>query len=982
MNQNKSSLRGNYFLSGKYFFSLLAVLLLSFSVSGCKYNDDDLWTEIGGIKQELESIKSQISSLQTIVDAINKGKSITDIKQTEKGYTITFNDGQTIEINHGTDGANAPEIGIALYEGEYYWTKGQGENNWLTDGSGNKIPVAGKDGATGNDGVTPKMKIEEGYWYVSVDNGTNWEKLGKATEDAESSFFTAVTHDENYAYFTLVDGTVIKIPMAVRLKIELSSTSLVMEAGKEIKVGYKLLNSAGDTYVEVISSEIIKAKVINPEATEGEISIYTNNLAAIDEYTKVVILATDDVRVAMATIAFDKEEGVLKVTETFEVSAEEQLLTIPVETNLASYEVIIEEAARMWLSQSDTKTRALRTEEEVFEVKANTTTEVRSAIVTITGGGIAHRVSVVQLAGSETPDPENPIVGNVELDKLYGYAIGTTGGEGATSANIFHFDNGTCFRDYLKLREKNKDQTPAIIYLSGKFTKNQGRDTSSPWFDIKDTHNLSIYGVDGFVMENVGFFLKRASNIIIRNIYIQLPKADNGADGISMQECNNVWVDHCTFESINQTKDYEDGSCDITHASYNVTVSWCHFIKTQKSCLVGHSNSATGDVKITATFHHNYFDLSSSRHPRVRYGRAHVYNNYFKEVTTYGVGSAYNAMVLVEDNYFDGVRLPIDICTFPAKPSGSSWVSNLTGSVAGYVYERGNTYANKPDNAGEIYPFTNLEYKAYNGEKLSAPYGYSDFKPTYDYIVDEADQIPAIVSSSAGIGKLPGYDKAPIEVNNGGMTPDPETPDPEDPQPGENDLGNGWKWISYGEATVNPAVTSGVLALEANGKFESGKQVFGYVYRAVTGDFVATVQLESYNTTSSSNQSLAGLLITPDFSATETNFLHCMAAQGPANGYYRSVRVAAGNASRGTLTAPSTVDESTKPVLKLERSGNECSISYSLDGGVTFGKARTEKFTALPENVYIGLAVNSGDSKNTATAVFSKMTLNGEPVSF
>ncbi len=977
MKKGKSPARGSTFLSSKYLFSLLTAFVLFFSIWGCKYNDDELWDEIGGIKDELATIKSQINSLRALVDAANNGKSITEIKQTEIGYTITFSDGQTIEINHGQDGADAPEIGIALHEGVYYWTKGKGANNWLTDTSGNKIAVAGTDG------ITPKMKIDEGYWYVSVDNGANWEKLGAATaEQAGSSFFTDVTHDDDYACFTLKDGTKLKIPMAIRLKIELAATSLSMESGKEVKVAYKLLNATGETQVEVISSEAVKARVIDPKASEGEISLYTNNFDAIDEYTKVIVLASDDVRVAISTITFNKEEGVLQITETHEVSADEQLLTISVETNLISYDIEIEEAAKTWLSKSLTQTRAIRTETEVFKVKANSSNEMRSAIVTFTGGDIVRKVVVFQLAGNDNPGPVDPPVGNVEIDKLYGYAIATTGGEGATLANTFHFDDGTCFRDYLKLREKNKDTTPAIIYLSGKFTKDQGRGSGSPWFDIKDTHNLSIYGVKGFVMQNVGFFLKRASNIMIRNIHIQQPKADNGADGISMQECNNIWVDHCTFESMNQIKDYEDGSCDITHATYNVTVSWCHFIKTQKTCLVGHSNSATADTQITATFHHNYFDLSNSRHPRVRFGNVHVYNNYFKEVSTYGVGSAYGAKVLVEDNFFEAVRLPIDICTYPAKPSGSSWVSNLTGSVAGYVYERGNTYANKPENAGDVYPFTNLEYKAYNGEKLATPYTHNDFKPTYEYVVDETEQLPAIVPLSAGAGKLAKYDTAPIDVNNAGLTPNPGEPEPGEPEPGGNDLSNGWKWISYGGSTVLPATSSGVLTLEANGKFEGSNQVFGFVYQEVTGDFVATVQVDSYETASTSNQSLAGLMITPDFAAAGADFLHCMAAQGHSTTFYRSTRMVSGSSNRGGLTAPDAINEGVKPILKVTRSGNECTLSYSRDGGVTFGKVNAATFTDLADTVYLGLALSSGNSKATAKGVFSNFVLNDEPMDF
>ena len=317
------------------------------------------------------------------------------------------------------------------------------------------------------------------------------------------------------------------------------------------------------------------------------------------------------------------------------------------------------------------------------------------------------------------------------------------------------------------LREKNKSTTPAIVWLSGTFTASDGRDSDSPWFDIKRTSNITIYGTDSFKMQNVGFFLNEAQNIIIRNIYIVMPKADNGADGISMQESKNVWVDHCTFESVNQEKDYEDGSCDITHATSGVTVSWCHYIKTQKSSLVGHSNSATEDVAITATFHHNFFDESSSRHPRVRFGKVHVYNNFYNGCTTYGVGSAYGAMVLVEHNAFDNVHLPTDICTFPAKQSGSSWVSNLTGSVAGYLYADNNEFTNKPSNASDPYPFTNLEWKAYNGEKLATPLVYSDFKPAYTYVYDSASEVAAIVRAGAGVGKMEGYASAPFAADNG-----------------------------------------------------------------------------------------------------------------------------------------------------------------------------------------------------------------------
>ncbi len=597
--------------------------------------------------------------------------------------------------------------------------------------------------------------------------------------------------------------------------------------------------------------------------------------------------------------------------------------------------------------------------------------------------------------GPETPvtpeEPEPPVTGSVELDRLYGYAEGTTGGEGG---KVHHFNDGKKFCEWLKLREKNKSTEPAVVWLSGTFTKDDGRDTGSPWFDIKRTHNLTIIGTNDFKMQNVGFFLNEASNIIIRNIYIVQPKADNGADGISMQESHNVWVDHCTFESVNQEKDYEDGSCDVTHETYNVTVSWCHFIKTQKSCLVGHSNSASADEKITVTFHHNYFDLSNSRHPRVRFGRAHVYNNFFNQCSTYGVGSAYGARVLVECNLFDGVRLPIDICTYPAKKSGSSWVSNLTGSVAGYVYERDNEFLNRPSDATDPYPFTNLEYTSYNGTKLASPLTFDDFKPSYEYMVDPAADLATIVPSASGVGKMQGYASAPVEVDNGGLgtseggSGDGSGDSGDDGSgdgdggavtPPAEDLGNGWSAAACGDKTSAASVSDGKLTITANGKFESGAQSFGYVYREVSGDFTATVKVESFTAAKESNQGLAGILLTPDITKTGTDFIHAMSGRSQ-DAYYYSFRLATGEkASKGAMPAASGTGD---VVMKLRREGTLCYVSYSLDGGATFGNEKKNEIAGLPDTVYVGLAVNSANNETTGTAVFSSFTIDNSIISF
>ncbi len=585
-------------------------------------------------------------------------------------------------------------------------------------------------------------------------------------------------------------------------------------------------------------------------------------------------------------------------------------------------------------------------------------------------------------------EESGPTIGTVALDKLSGYGEETTGGAGATTANTHHFDDGNKFNAWLAAREKAKSKVPAIVWLSGTFTKENGRAASSPWFDIKDTENITIYGVNNFKMQNVGFFLARAQNIIIRNVYIIMPKADNGADGISMQKSNKVWVDHCTFESVNQTSDYEDGSCDVTHGTSNVTISWNHFIKTQKTSLVGHSDSETGDVAIKATYHHNFFDVSSSRHPRVRYGTVHVYNNYFKQVSTYGVGSAMGAKVLVEANNFTGVHLPTDICTFPAKKSGSSMVSNLTGKIAGYLYASANVYNDKPGNSSDPYPFTNVEFLAYGGDKLTPVLTRNDFLPPYTYVVDDAEKINTIVPAGAGVGKLPNFTTAPIAVDNGNISL-PETPDPGDGDPGTGGeqgvaLGNNWYSVNIGDAAGTYTLSADKKGIEmaGKGKFESGVQSFNFIYREQTGDFEMTAKLESYTIVTASNQALAGILFSTGISNNATEFIHGMSAKGgkTAEEFNYSHRVTPGNSSRGVLASPAS--NTSNAYLKLKRVGNIYYASYSLDGGLTYGAERNGTFTDLPQKVYLGFAVNSGSSSASTAAKFSDIKINGQAVNF
>ena len=127
--------------------------LTVFLFVGCcnKYDDSELWGNVNDLKDRIaklektvQTMNSEIGSIQSIVNAINDRDYIVKIEElTDKsGYSITFAKGNTITIKHGkdgNDGKNAPIIGIDLYEGIYYWTiTTDDEKTWLLDHDGNK----------------------------------------------------------------------------------------------------------------------------------------------------------------------------------------------------------------------------------------------------------------------------------------------------------------------------------------------------------------------------------------------------------------------------------------------------------------------------------------------------------------------------------------------------------------------------------------------------------------------------------------------------------------------------------------------------------------------------------------------------------------------------------------------------------------------------------------------------------------------------
>jgi pectate lyase len=173
--------------------------------------------------------------------------------------------------------------------------------------------------------------------------------------------------------------------------------------------------------------------------------------------------------------------------------------------------------------------------------------------------------------------------------------------------------------------------------------------------------NKTIVGVTANAgLTGAGIFVKKASNVIIRNLKISFALAP--VDLIAAQNSDHLWIDHNElFNDTSHGKDFYDGMIDLTHATDFVTVSWTHLHDHFKGSLIGHSDSNgaedTGHLRIT--YSHNWFDNVGSRLPRVRFGTVHVYNNLFTDAETSGIHCLMDAQCLVQNNVFVNVKLPV-----------------------------------------------------------------------------------------------------------------------------------------------------------------------------------------------------------------------------------------------------------------------------------------------------------------------------------
>lgn len=306
--------------------------------------------------------------------------------------------------------------------------------------------------------------------------------------------------------------------------------------------------------------------------------------------------------------------------------------------------------------------------------------DATNAALTVTGAstndsGKKYRVIVSNNFGADTSVDATLTVTPVPTDlpetNILGWAAfaNVTGGAGGTETTV---------STYATLRAACRAAGPIIIKVDGILVPNED-------YCYIEGYDKTIVGVG----TNSGLagrgFRVSGTNIIIANMTFSSTNAN--ADGVTIDNSShgtgrNVWVDHCTFY------DCTDGSVDVTKGADYVTVSWCKFyyapvpkgtVNHEFVNLIASSDSDNPNGLYHVTFHHNWYsEYCRERMPSVRFGRVHVFNNYYDCFdNNYCVRTRINSEVLVENNYFLGVQNPWERFI----TSGSPGLLKATGNI-------------------------------------------------------------------------------------------------------------------------------------------------------------------------------------------------------------------------------------------------------------------------------------------------------------
>ena len=279
---------------------ILAAALLA---SGCgKFVRDELITmqnEIDKLHKQVEQMNEGLETLQTIIYEMGARGYIVGVEEGKdedgrayyklKFRTITLDaDGRGYEMTDdkdpvllytgvdGKDGEDAEPYVVSAKQdeedGRWYWYSTQDED-WLKDNDGNRFSV---------DGKTPQLKVEEGFWFLSWDDGQTWEETGwKAKgEDAYEMFTKVEVFDDRVELTLAADGSVLVLPRFLPVDVVLTvegqnpDKDIMIYPGETISVHYVLSGTGvADAILVAGTDGRLKTSIQEDSATEGTVYV-------------------------------------------------------------------------------------------------------------------------------------------------------------------------------------------------------------------------------------------------------------------------------------------------------------------------------------------------------------------------------------------------------------------------------------------------------------------------------------------------------------------------------------------------------------------------------------------------------------------------------------------------------------------------------------------------------------------------------------
>ena len=333
----------------------------------------------------------------------------------------------------------------------------------------------------------------------------------------------------------------------------------------------------------------------------------------------------------------------------------------------------------------------------------------------------------------------------------------------------------TGIQDILQAYEKGVETRPLAIRIIGLLKKDDmpTLGSSSIGLQVKgkgQNMNLTVEGIgNDATFHGFGVVVSKSCYVELRNFAVMM----HPEDGISFDNTNeHLWghnLDIFYGENKGGDKAKGDGAFDVKKTLY-ATVSANHYWDAGKCNL-----NSNGDQVDYVTYHHNWFDHSDSRHPRVRVSQhLHVFNNYYDGNSKYGVGATTASCVFVEKNYFRHCKYPMLISRQGSDVHNGSGSSDET--KGNFSKEDGGiikAFDNYITDATSFEPYVagdalySKHFDAYvatsrseqvpaDVKTLQGDTGYNNFDTSsdfYTYTPDATEDVPSVVTGQYGAGR-------------------------------------------------------------------------------------------------------------------------------------------------------------------------------------------------------------------------------------